>query len=92
LSQLQHKLSETLNFWERFNSQNGDINFFLDMNYSQLSLSAINETFETLEDLQRTLDSLLKSCEDYANAVSLSRAPSVQALQYSYYTSRKYFH
>jgi hypothetical protein len=74
LSRLQHILSETLKFWERFNSQNGDIDFFSDMDSSQdrcnLSLGTINETFETLESLQRTLDCLIRSCEDYAIAVS----------------------
>jgi hypothetical protein len=84
LSRLRDPLSATIKFWERFNSSDGDIGFFLDVNSSDkknrvnLALREIKETFETLEELQRTLDTLVKSCDDYANAVSSS-----QILQHS---------
>ena len=77
LTRLQEPLSGTIKFWERFNSSNGDIGYFSDIKSSDdlqnrinLSLRAINEIVETLEELQRTLDILIGFCDDYSNAVS----------------------
>jgi len=78
LSQLLDVLSETIKAWERFNSSNGDIGYFSDIESSldasqhrtRLSPRAIGETFETLEGLQQKLLLLDKSCHNSAQAVS----------------------
>jgi len=76
LNQLQDVLSETVKAWERFNSENGDIDYFSDIDFSENrcrgSLSKIKETFEVLESHQRTLQKLSKSCHDSAQNVSPS--------------------
>jgi len=78
LSKLQDSLSGTIQFWQRFNDDNGDIGYFVSGQSSAasqdrilLSLGAINKTFEMLQELQKILDRTSATCRDYANAVSL---------------------
>ena len=76
LRQLLSGLSETTNAWERFSSDNGDINYFDNIKSSPDNISAhqllraIREAFETLEDLQQKLLNLEKTCQKSAQAVS----------------------
>jgi len=80
LSKLVAVLEKTIKAWQRFSSENGDIGYFLRINSTpdsdvsqrcvRESLVGINKSFETLEDLQQTLISLKKSCDDSAQAVS----------------------
>lgn len=77
VNRLRKTLDETNKLWEHFNSANGDIGYFADINSSDdpenrinLSLRELNDTFHTLETLQRTLDDLSASCKDTSNAVS----------------------
>jgi hypothetical protein len=77
VNRLRQTLSETIKLWEHFNSANGDIDYFSDSkspdNFQdriKLSLCEINETFQTLETLQRKLDGLIVLCKDSENAVS----------------------
>jgi hypothetical protein len=77
VNRLRQTLSETIKLWEQFNSANGDIDYFSDskssdgfQNQIKLSLCEINETFLTLETLQRKLDDLIVLCKDSENAVS----------------------
>jgi hypothetical protein len=79
LSQLQERLSDTIEAWGRFSSSNGDIGYFSDIDCSPdpqqrrnciNSLAAIKETFEVMEDLQRKLVVLEKFCQNSAQAVS----------------------
>ena len=80
LSKLVAVLEKTTKAWKRFSSENGDIGYFSRINSVpesdipqrcvRESILGINETFETLEDLQQTLISLKESCHDSAQAVS----------------------
>jgi len=76
LRQLLPGLSETTKAWERFASDNGDINYFNNIKSSPDNISAhqllraIGEAFDTLEDLQQKLLDLEKSCQKSAQAVS----------------------
>jgi hypothetical protein len=79
LSQLQERLSDTIEAWGRFSSSNGDIGYFSDIDCSMdpqqrrnciNSLAAIKETFEVLEDLQRKLVVLDKFCQNSAQTVN----------------------
>ena len=77
VSQLLDVLSETIKAWDIFNSSDGDIGYFSDIDSldtprfrTRLSLCAIKEIFEILEGLQRKLLFLEKSCRNSAEAVS----------------------
>jgi hypothetical protein len=79
LGQLQERLSETIEAWEGFNSSDGDIGYFSDIDCSpdaqqrrncNESIAAIKETFEILRNLQRRLVLLEKTCQNLAKAVS----------------------
>lgn len=80
LEQLLDVLSKTIKSWEGFNSWNRDIGYFSSMEISaesdpsrlraRLSLRAINETFERLQNCQQLLLSLKHSCDNSAQAVS----------------------
>jgi hypothetical protein len=80
LSTLLAVLSKAIKAWQRFSSSNGDIGYFSrihstlesDVSWHRVreSLSAINETFETMEDVEQTLVLLKGRCHDSAQAVS----------------------
>lgn len=77
VDRLRKTLSETIKFWKDFNEVNGDADYFTDINPSDEThnrikafLCEINERFQTLEKLQRNLDSLSVLCKDSENAVS----------------------
>ena len=77
---MQERLSETIEAWEGFNSSDGDIGYFSDIDCSpdaqqrrncNESIAAIKETFEILKNLQRRLVLLDKTCQNLAQAVSI---------------------
>jgi hypothetical protein len=81
VNKLRKTLSETNKLWQHFNSHNGDIGYFESSSESSFSgtvrnrikpLCEINETFQRLEELERTLEYLSASCKDSENAVSLA--------------------
>ncbi|KAF2493443.1 kinase-like protein [Lophium mytilinum] len=79
LSHLLEVLTRTIQTWERFRDpENGDIGYFYDSaslgspntksessgRFVQSTLGKIRDTFETLEERQRILQSLKQSCDD----------------------------
>jgi len=92
MNQLLKTLSETIKFWKDFNDTNGDVGYFSNFtdidssidfqNRTHEALCDINETFQSLERLQRNLESLSAQCKDSENAVGshriLFRLPSLE--------------
>jgi hypothetical protein len=78
LIQLQAVLSETIMIWKGFDSTDGDIGYFADVEsytdnshqHAYQALRAVKEAFEQLESLQRQLDLLQSSLTNSARAVS----------------------
>jgi hypothetical protein len=77
LSRLRDALSRIIKSWEQFKSfDDGDIGYFLDVESPDdklqinLSLRDIKEKIEKLEEISDTLETLMETCKDYANAVS----------------------
>lgn len=81
LSKLINVLSATINAWEMFNAQHGDICYFLDFDSSQATsrdsvygcLRSINESFRELQFIQQKLILLQDSCRGLAKDVSQSQ-------------------
>lgn len=77
LNKLLSALSKTNEAWKRFDSRNGDISYFEDIDSSKdfansrawLLLRAIKETFGNLEDLEQKLRLSKGSCNNLAQAV-----------------------
>jgi hypothetical protein len=69
-------LTKLLDQWERFESLNGDINYFSEILSPKTpggkTLNTIRETFEDLKRCRDTLLALDKSCDIAAQAVSCS--------------------
>ncbi|RFU29722.1 hypothetical protein B7463_g6595, partial [Scytalidium lignicola] len=64
LSNLSKVLSETIKVWEEFNSSDGDICYFNNLQpRAQQLIGAIKQTFDTLKSLQNRLHLLEKSCK-----------------------------
>jgi hypothetical protein len=81
LCKLQSVLSETIEHWDRFNSCDGDIGYFSDIDCSPDarkrrncvgSLAAIKGTFEVLKNIQRKLVVLEKLCQNSAQSATQS--------------------
>lgn len=79
LRHLLHVLTATINAWNEFTSENGDIAYFLclvptELNgqsqHAQNSLRAISDIFKDLDELQKELLFHQKSCLARAEAVS----------------------
>jgi hypothetical protein len=81
LRKLRGRFSTTIRAWDRFDAPDGDVRYFSDISnisepqpkvVANLVLNEIKEIFENLKDLENTLTSLDKSCEEYSKVVSWS--------------------
>jgi hypothetical protein len=71
LSLLIGLLTKTVEVWEKFNRQDGDICYFSDIGESiSGDLRAIKMEFEKLQDYQNTLQTTKQRCEDFLRDVS----------------------
>ena len=78
LRKLRERFSTTIQAWDRFDTPDGDIRYFSDISdisepqaqvIAKLALNNIKEIFENLKDLEQTLTSLDKSCEEHSRVV-----------------------
>jgi hypothetical protein len=91
LSRLINLLSESVRAWERFNSPDGGISYFSDIDSgedvlkhrSRRRIRAINETFQDLEDFQKKLIGMDKECQTLAQTVSPIGLTASQNLHFS---------
>ncbi|KAH8695758.1 hypothetical protein GQ44DRAFT_136561 [Phaeosphaeriaceae sp. PMI808] len=64
--------SKTLKAWERFDSSDGDINYFSDVEeIARIHLEGIRENFEELMDLDQDLSHLQESCRESKHILEL---------------------
>jgi len=80
MHRLVKTLAETNRQWKIFNSKNGDVSYFSDPESSnadtyKVSLCNIDEAFQRLETVERSLKALAKSCKYSSEAVSKKELP-----------------